>query len=207
MDAWWHPTDCVKQKDFAVAYAMYACGAHSSRREHIRRGESRGMTCQYDKGQWWEAGASGKKGCERMPAGAPRKWKSVKAMQAAIDAYFKACEGEPFIGDDGCVVRDKYGIPIIINAKPPTITGLALALGFTGRQALIDYQARPEFADTVTRAKARCEEYAEARLYDRDGANGAKFSLSCNFGWREKAPETDRQEIGVVLMPEVKTDA
>ena len=153
-----------------------------------------------DKGQWWEAAASGKKGCERMPAGAPRKWKSVKAMQAAIDAYFKACEGEPFIGDDGCVVRDKYGIPIIINAKPPTITGLALALGFTGRQALIDYQARPEFADTVTRAKARCEEYAEARLYDRDGANGAKFSLSCNFGWREKAPEADRQEIGVVLM-------
>lgn len=172
MDAWWHPTDCVKQQ--------------------ARR---------------WQTAASGKKGCERMPAGAPRKWKSVKAMQAAIDAYFKACEGEPLIGDDGCAVRDKYGIPIIINAKPPTITGLALALGFTGRQALIDYQARPEFADTVTRAKARCEEYAEARLYDRDGANGAKFSLSCNFGWREKAPEADRQEIGVVLMPEVKTDA
>lgn len=168
-----------------------------------KAGEGRGN----DKGQWLEAAASGKKGCERMPAGAPRKWKSVKAMQAAIDAYFKACEGEPFIGADGCAVRDKYGIPIIINAKPPTITGLALALGFTGRQALIDYQARPEFADTVTRAKARCEEYAEARLYDRDGANGAKFSLSCNFGWREKAPEADRQEIGVVLMPEVKTDA
>ena len=104
-----------------------------------------------------------------MPAGAPRKWKSVSAMQKAIDAYFKECEGEPFIGDDGCAVRDKYGIPIIINAKPPTITGLALALGFTGRQALLDYQARPEFA--------------ESRLYDKDGANGAKFSLGCNFGW------------------------
>ena len=117
--------------------------------------------------------------------GCPRKYQSVKQMQKAIDVYFRSCEGELFIGDDGCAVRDKYGVPIIINAKPPTITGLALALGFTGRQALIDYQARPEFADTVTRAKARCEEYAEARLYDRDGANGAKFSLSCNFGWRE----------------------
>ena len=138
--------------------------------------------------------------------GCPRKYQSVKQMQKAIDAYFRSCEGELFIGDDGCAVRDKYGVPIIINAKPPTITGLALALGFTGRQALIDYQARPEFADTVTRAKARCEEYAEARLYDRDGANGAKFSLSCNFGWREKAPETDRQEIGVVLMPEVRDE-
>lgn len=119
-----------------------------------------------------------------MAGGAPRKWKSVKAMQEAIDAYFKKCEGEPLIVD-GSVAVDKYGVPIIINVKPPTVTGLALALGFTGRQALLDYQARPEFADTVTRAKSRCEEYAEARLYDKDGANGAKFSLGCNFGWRE----------------------
>lgn len=119
-----------------------------------------------------------------MAAGAPRKWKSVKAMQEAIDAYFKKCEGEPLIVDGSAAV-DKYGVPIIINVKPPTVTGLALALGFTGRQALLDYQARPEFADTVMRAKSRCEEYAESRLYDKDGANGAKFSLGCNFGWRE----------------------
>ena len=119
-----------------------------------------------------------------MAAGAPRKWKSVKAMQEAIDAYFKKCEGEPLIVDGSAAV-DKYGVPIIINVKPPTVTGLALALGFTGRQALLDYQARPEFADTVIRAKSRCEEYAESRLYDKDGANGAKFSLGCNFGWRE----------------------
>lgn len=117
-----------------------------------------------------------------MPGGAPRKWRSVSAMQKAIDAYFEKCEGEPLI-IDGEQQRDKYGVPIVVNAKPPTITGLALALGFTGRQALLDYQARPEFADTVTRAKARCEEYAETRLYDKDGANGAKFSLGCNFGW------------------------
>ena len=120
-----------------------------------------------------------------MAGGAPRKWKSVKAMQEAIDAYFEACKGEPIIGDDGLPVCDKYGQPFIINSKPPTVTGLALSLGFTGRQALIDYQGRPEFADTVTRAKSRCEEYAESRLYDKDGANGAKFSLGCNFGWRE----------------------
>ena len=120
-----------------------------------------------------------------MAGGAPRKWKSVKAMQEAIDAYFESCKGEPFIGDDGCAVRDKNGAPIIINAKPPTVTGLALALGFTTRQGLINYQGRAEFVDTVTRAKSRCEEYAESRLYDKDGANGAKFSLGCNFGWRE----------------------
>lgn len=127
------------------------------------------------------------KGSVQMAGGAPRKYKSVKAMQEAIDAYFKDCEGNPFIGDDGCAVLDKYGNPVIVGEHPPTVTGLALALGFTGRQALMDYQARPEFADTVTRAKSRCEEYAEARLYDKDGANGAKFSLGCNFGWNSEA--------------------
>lgn len=141
-----------------------------------------------------------------MPGGAPRKWKSVRAMQEAIDAYFEDCKGEPFLGPDGYAVRDKYGVPIMVNVHPPTVTGLALALGFTGRQALLNYQERPEFADTITRAKARCEAYAEARLYDRDGANGAKFSLGCNFGWRESKAEEPQSAGGVVYLSPVRDE-
>lgn len=148
------------------------------------------------------------KGSERMAVGAPRKYKSVKAMQEAIDAYFKDCRGEPLLDGDGHVMTDKHGTPIIINAHPPTVTGLALWLGFTGRQALIDYQGREEFADTVTRAKARCEEYAEARLYDKDGANGAKFSLGCNFGWKNteniQLEHSGETGIRIELDPETK---
>jgi len=99
--------------------------------------------------------------------------------------YDTICQKAEHLTEVSHDISREYGVPIIINAKPPTVTGLALSLGFTGRQALIDYQGRPEFADTVTRAKSRCEEYAESRLYDKDGANGAKFSLGCNFGWRE----------------------
>lgn len=143
-----------------------------------------------------------------MPAGAPRKWKSVSAMQEAIDAYFENCKGEPLI-IDGEPQRDKYGIPIIINAKPPTVTGLALALGLNTRKALLDYQARPEFMNTVTRAKARCEEYAEMRLYDKDGANGAKFSLSCNFGWNSENEKSGDPAALAALLAALKdgTDA
>ena len=41
--------------------------------------------------------------------------------------------------------------------------------------------------DTITRAKTYIEEYTERRLFDRDGVQGAKFSLVNNFkGWSEK---------------------
>ena len=92
---------------------------------------------------------------------------------------------------DGTVLTDKYGAPIIVGRKPPTITGLALALGFTSRQALLNYQGKKEFVDTITRAKSFVEKYAEERLFDREGVQGAKFSLVNNFkGWSEK-PESE----------------
>lgn len=139
--------------------------------------------------------------CESMaknPVGCPPKYKKKEDMQKKIDEYFKACEGTAIVDDDGKAMLDKNGQPIIVGRKPLTITGLALALGFTGRQALLDYQARAEFADTVTRAKSKVEQYAEERLFDKDGANGAKFSLANNFkGWKE------RQQIEAAVNSEV----
>ena len=113
----------------------------------------------------------------------PLKYKTVDELQAAIDQYFEDCKGKPLLDDDGSAITDKHGNPIIVDVKPPTVTGLALALGLSSRQALINYQGKKQFNDTIMRAKARCEEYAESRLYDRDGANGAQFSLKYNFRW------------------------
>ena len=123
-----------------------------------------------------------------MAGGKPPMYKSVDEMQKKIDEYFKLCEGEVLEDDDGMPLLSSKGTFIYkVLPKPPTVTGLALALGFTSRQALLNYQAKPEFVDTVTRAKSRVEEYAESRLFDKDGANGAKFSLANNFdGWRDK---------------------
>lgn len=119
--------------------------------------------------------------------GRPPMYKTKEEIQKKIDQYFEECKGELLKDADGNIMTDKYGAPIIIGAKPPTITGLALALGFNSRQALLNYQGREEFNDTITRAKAKVERYAEERLFDKDGANGAKFSLANNFeGWKEK---------------------
>ena len=113
-------------------------------------------------------------------------YKTVEEMQKKIDAYFEECKGVPII-IDGCPITDKNGKVIMKGERPLTVTGLALALGFNSRQTLLNYQAKKEFVDTIMRAKARVECYAEERLFDKDGANGAKFSLANNFeGWKEK---------------------
>ena len=124
---------------------------------------------------------------EKHPGGRPPFFESAEQMQKLIDAYFEECDGKPFLDKDGTPMRNKYGKIIKDDRKPYTVTGLALALGFTSRQALLNYEGKEEFVDTVKRAKARVEKYAEERLYDKDGANGAKFALANNFkDWSEK---------------------
>lgn len=137
--------------------------------------------------------------------GHPPKYATVEEMQAVIDQYFEDCKGEPIIGDDGMPILDKSGQPFIIHQRPPTVTGLALALGFTSRQALLNYQAKKGFVDTVTRAKARIEAYAEERLFDRDGQRGAEFSLRYNFRWVNDEKKDDGREstCGVAELPAV----
>lgn len=124
---------------------------------------------------------------EKHPGGRPPMYKTKEEIQEKIDAYFEECKGRVLTDADGNAMTNKNGEPIIVDARPLTVTGLALALGFTSRQALLNYQDKEEFVDTITRAKARVEAYAEERLFDKDGANGAKFSLANNFdGWKEK---------------------
>lgn len=112
------------------------------------------------------------------------KYTSVEEIESKIEQYFEDCKGYPLTDNEGNQIFNKFGLPVFIDVHPPTVTGLALALGFTSRQALLNYQAKPAFVDTITRAKARVEQYAEERLFDRDGSNGAQFSLRNNFkGW------------------------
>ena len=126
-----------------------------------------------------------KKAGGRLP-----RYKTKEEIEEKIEAYFRSCEGEILLDENGNAVTDKGGRPILIHQRPPTVTG------FTSRQALLNYQAKPEFVDTITRAKSMVEAYTEERLFDRDGSNGAQFSLRNNFrGWNERQPsELDIEE-------------
>jgi hypothetical protein len=142
---------------------------------------------------------------EKHAGGRPPLYKSAEEMQKVIDKYFKDCDGEMLLNKQGEPVFDKYGQPVFIHVKPLTVTGLALALGFTSRQAILNYQDKQEFVDTVTRAKARVEQYTESRLFDRDGAMGAKFSLANNFKeWRDKQDIEHSGAVGVSIVDDIK---
>ena len=133
-------------------------------------------------------------------------------MQEAIDKYFEDCKGEQVFDNEGNPLFNRYGEPIFIGAKPLTVTGLALALGLTSRQALLDYQGRGKYKAIVEAAKLRIENYAETRLYDKDGWNGAKFNLQNNFRrWdAEKAAQEDKKAPAINIIcdiPRVSAEA
>lgn len=132
----------------------------------------------------------------KHPGGRPPKYKTKEEIQEKIDQYFEDCKGKPFIDPaTGQVLRDKYGYPVMVNVHIPTVTGLALSLGFTNRVSLLNYQGRKEFKDTIEKAKTRIEAYVEERLFDKDGSNGARFSLQNNFkGWDADKPKPEESK-------------
>lgn len=138
----------------------------------------------------------------RGKAGRPPKYTSKEEIEKLINDYFEECSGIPFLDEAGRpILTDKGHVVYKKQPKPPTVTGLALALGFATRLSLLNYQGKTEFMNTITRAKSYIEEYAEQRLFDRDGVQGAKFSLINNFkGWSDKGKESDDQPEKVIII-------
>jgi hypothetical protein len=112
--------------------------------------------------EWrWEAMAEVKPA--KHPGGRPRLFQSVQELEAKIKAYFNEC--------------DEKG-------RPYTISGLAYHLDID-RRTLLNYAKTDEFFPTISRARERCEGYAEEQLFIGND-RGAKFSLMNNYGWRDK---------------------
>jgi hypothetical protein len=117
--------------------------------------------------------------------GRPPKYNSPEEMQTAIDEYFE--DHQPRIRKDsvGNPIINKNGLPSI-DLNPPTISGLALFLGFSNRTSLYEYEKESEYSDTIKRARSRCEEFVES-----NGMSGivppamAIFALK-NYGWSDK---------------------
>lgn len=100
--------------------------------------------------------------------GRPRIIETPEEMEERVEAYFDFVKAKK---------------------EPPTITGLALFLGFASRQSFYDYETKKEgFAYTIKRARSRIEECYEKALHSRNPI-GAIFALK-NFGWTDKTEVT-----------------
>lgn len=110
----------------------------------------------------------------------PLKFETVEILQKLIDNYFNNTP------------KDEW-----------TITGLSLALDTT-RQTLCNYEdKRPEYLDTIKKAKLKVENGYEIDL-KKHGRSGTIFALK-NFDWTDKT-ETDITSKGerlFTILPEV----
>lgn len=68
--------------------------------------------------------------------------------------------------------------------QPPTITGLALHLGFKSKEHFDEFENRARLGSTLTQARFRIMAYYESRLH-HPSPSGAIFALK-SMGWQEK---------------------
>ena len=111
---------------------------------------------------------SGKKLAEKRPEGRPPKYSEPELMIQRVKAYFAELVGD----------ADKPD-------RPPTMAGLALALGFVDRQSLLDYEAKPEFSGVIKGARLRIQVYWESRLAG-NAPTGSIFWLKNHAGYADK---------------------
>ena len=144
----------------------------------------------------------------------PLKFKTKKELSDKIQAYFDFCKPhiaerpvlqykvreqrvDPKTKKKVWIIRDmkrgeSYNHIIegkekyITEEEPVSITGLAVFLDTT-RETLLDYQAKDEFSDTITRAKNFIHSYAESSLWKVKSVNGIIFNLKNNWGWKDQS--------------------
>lgn len=123
-----------------------------------------------------------------MTVGRPPKYKTPEDMQKAIDEFFEICKPLPMRDENNNIILTAKGTPAI-ELNPPTITGLALHLGFSCRQSMYEYEQKPEFTDTIKNARTRCENYAEKAGLSGTAPPAMAIFVLKNYGW------TDKQEL------------
>lgn len=137
-----------------------------------------------------------------MATGSPF-FETEPEMKEAIQEYMNNCKPEYLVDPStGEYMLDK-GQAILLSPNKPTITGLALALGFESRQSMYDYEKKETFSYTIKRARLEIENSYEQDIRNPDlTPTGAIFALK-NFGWSDKQEvinktiNEDGEEVGV----------
>lgn len=119
--------------------------------------------------------------------GRPLKFATPEELEAKINEYFSTCGRQRIKNSDGTDAVEWIDGEIVpvYKEQHPTVSGMALYLGFSCRQSLYQYSDHDGFYDTIKAAISRIEQYAEERLMDGGRPTGAIFWLK-NHGWRDE---------------------
>lgn len=112
-----------------------------------------------------------------MSAGRPPLFSTPEELQTKIDEYFL----EGLTAKE--LVVGKGETKKVVKVVMPTISGLALYLGFCDRHSFYEYEKKEKFTHTIKMARAKLEQHYEELLQQGLGA-GAIFALK-NFGWKD----------------------
>lgn len=134
--------------------------------------------------------------------GRPALYTTDTDMIMAVEDYFIWIQGE-YTDQQR---HDENGAPYTERIwsrypEPPTITGLALHLGFESRQSIYDYEKNGDFSYIIKNARLRVEKGYELALHG-DKPTGSIFALK-NMGWTDKTQTELTGKDGEPLSPPV----
>lgn len=111
-----------------------------------------------------------------MGVGRPRIYNDVEELSRACEQYFTKC---------------------LETALRPTVTGLALWLGFADKTTLYEYRDRQEFSYSIKTSLTMIENALEQKL-ENNSVAGIIFALK-NMGWKDKQELDVRTPEGVMV--------
>src|ERR1700744_2393493 len=134
-----------------------------------------------------------------------RFFRSLAMLTSLVEEYFNS------VGIDATTLRIKDEAvskpaakkrrsakqAIKVETKPPTITGLALHLGFNSLEEFEQYEKVGRFATTLKRARLLIAATYEKKLHNTHHG-GAVFALK-EMGWHERADEKYSSENAPVI--------
>lgn len=101
------------------------------------------------------------------------KFSSADELDKLVDAFFKQLEGKKR-------TTTKTNTAKTVDAKPATLTGLALHLGFHSREQFERYESKGKFSANLKKGRLRIEAIYEKKLHQTT-FGGAIFALK-NLG-------------------------
>lgn len=121
---------------------------------------------------------------------------TAEEFEAKVKEYFEYVDKENERRRQKRFSDDKF--------KPYTLSGLCVYLDIS-RETWREYSNKPEYVDTVKRARVIVENYTEENLINgKLNAIGAIFSLKNNFNWVDKQEVTVNGEVKPISQADIK---